>query len=188
VTAPPDLAVVDVAVTATAPTADVARGRVADNVSRLRAGLADANVTRDRLRTTSFSLVAVRENGTTVYRATHDLELRVPVDDAGAVVDAAVGNGADRVDGVQFTLADDTRRTLRHRAIERALANARADADVVANATGVTVTGLSAVHTSAVGPVPYAVTGTAARGAAATSFEPGPVTVTATVSVTYRAR
>lgn len=186
VTAPPDLAVIDLAVEASAPSAQAARDMVSANVSQVRDALADANVTDDQVRTTFFSIRAEHdENGSVTYHAVHGLEVRVPVDDAGMIVDTVTDAGATRVDGVRFTLTEETRRDLRDDALRAALSNARADADVIAEASGVEVDTVVSVETAdgGVGPV-FA----EARQEDGTMFDPGPVTVTASVTVTYRAR
>lgn len=70
------------------------------------------------------------------------------------------------------------------------MADARDDADLLATAGDVTVTGVRSVSTADVGvqPVDAGLRETAdGGGGAATRIEPGPVTVSATVSVTYRA-
>ena len=183
--APPDLAVIDVAVEASASSADAAREAVAENVSEMRDGLTEANVSDDQIRTTHFVIQTERDdNGTVTYRAIHGFELRVPVDDAGSVVDTAVARGATRVDGVRFTLTEETSRELRNDALEQALANARTDADVIAGATGAEVQAVTSVETGDGGVDP--VFAEADRGAG-TTFDPGPVTVTAHVTVRYEA-
>lgn len=182
--AQPDLAVISVAVEASAPSADAARTAVAENVSGMRDALTGANVSDDQIRTTYFTIQTERENGTVTYRAVHGFELRVSVDDAGSVVDAAVDGGATRVDGVQFTLSGETARELRSDILEDALTSARADADAIASATSVEVQSVTSVETTdgGVGPV------FAEQTRDGTTFDPGPVTVTAHVTVTYRAR
>lgn len=185
VSAPPDLAVIDVAVESAAGSADEARAMTAENVSAVRDALAEAGVADDQIRTTAFFIQTERdENGTVTYHAVHALELRVPVDDAGSTVDAAVAGGATRVDGVRFTLAEETRQELRAEALTSALEHARADADVIANATGVEVQSVQSVQTGDGGVEPVLLE--AARGDE-TTFDPGPVTVSATVTVTYTA-
>lgn len=185
VTAPPDVAMVTLAVEASSNSAESARAAVAENVSRLRTALSRANVTADRIRTTAFTIRSVRdENGTVTYYAVHQLELRLPVADAGRIVDTAVGAGATRVDGVTFTLVESTRRDLRATAIEHALANARTDADVVANATALSVRSVTSVQTADADVGPVLSERATAPG---TIFTPGPVTVTASVTVTYAA-
>lgn len=110
--------------------------------------------------------------------------MRVPVTDAGSITDVAVTSGATRVDGVQFTLAEETSQELRNSALEEALTSARTDADVIASATGIEVQAVRSVETvdGSVGPV--FVEDARDDG---TIFDPGPVTVTAHVSVTYEA-
>lgn len=180
--APPDLAVAGVAVEASAETADAAREEVADTVAEMRTALTEANVSDDQIRTTGFVIRPERDNGTVTYRATHAFELRVPVDDAGSVVDAAVAGGATRVDGVRFTLAPETSRELRDEALADALSSARTDADTIANATGVTVDAVTSVVTTDGGVGPVFAEAARRNG---TTFDPGPVTVTASVTVTY---
>lgn len=184
-TAPPDLAVIDIAVEGSAASADEARAMTAENVSAVRDALAEAGVDDEQIRTTSFFIGSERdENGSRTYHATHALELQVPVDDAGAVVDAAVDGGATRVDGVRFTITDETRQELREEALTSAIESARTDADVIAAATGVEIEAVRAVETGDAGGGPVAFE-SAREGQ--TTFDPGPVTVSATVTVTYDA-
>jgi len=183
--AAPDLAVINVAVESSADSADAAREGVADNVTEMRETLSEANISDDQIRTTYFFIQTERDdNGTVTYRAVHGFELRVPVDDAGSAVDTAVAGGATHVDGVQFTLTEETNRELRGDALESALDNARADADVIASATDVEVRTVKSVRTGDGGIGPVFAEATARDG---TTFDPGPVTVTAYVTVTYEA-
>jgi uncharacterized protein YggE len=185
VSAPPDVAVIDLVVESTAGSASEARRMAAENVSAVRDALSAVNVTDDQIRTTSFFIQTERDdNGSVTYRAVHALEVRVPVDDAGATVDAAVDGGATRVDGVRFTLVDATRQELRAEALRSALDDARADADVIADATGVEVRAVRSVETGDRGVEPVVLE--SARDGQ-TTFDPGPVTVSASVTVTYQA-
>lgn len=188
-----DLAVVSVAVTATAASADAARGQVAADVERMRTALRDAGIPDDAVTTTSFTVSAEYdyEGGERTERgfhAVHSFRIETAPDRAGEVVDLAVGNGVNQVQGVSFTLADDTRADLRAQAIERAVTAARADADAMASAAGLSVTSVETMSTAG-GFVPvgrFGVAESAADGAR-TTFEPGPVSVSVTVQVTYRA-
>lgn len=190
--APPDLALVRVAVVETAPDADAARQRVATNASELRAALRELGIEDDQVRTTYVHLGPVEEgagDGRSVagYRAAHGFEIEAPVDRAGAVIDAAVSNGSNRVDGVTFTLTDETRRRLRASALGHAMDDARADAEVIAAASDVTIAGVQSATTADVSYVAAGADLAGARaGEEATAVDPGPVTVSATVSVTYR--
>lgn len=190
--AQPDVALVRIAVVAEAPDADAARSRVAANASELRSALQSMGIDDDQVRTTYFHLDVIYEgtgSSRTIvgYRAAHGFEVETDDDRAGAVIDTAVTNGANRVDRVTFTLSDETRRHLRASAIDRAMADARADAEVIAAAGGVSIVDVHSVTTTGVDFV--AVEGALVDGSAregATVVEPGPVAVSVTVSVTYR--
>lgn len=192
-TADPDLAVVHLGVEATADDAATARDRVASDVSAVRSGLVDAGVDDDAVTTTSFGIVPVYERSdegddrsVVGYRATHSLAVEAAPDRAGTVVDAAVEAGATRVDGVRFTLSDDRRVELRATALDRALSAARTDADGIAAGTNLSVTGVRHVSTGTSFD-PYTGARFEADAGGGTVVEPAPVTVTASVDVTYTA-
>ncbi|MFC4358091.1 SIMPL domain-containing protein [Halobium salinum] len=195
-TAEADLALVTVSVAHLADTADAAREDVATRTDALYAALDAAGVGDESVRTVSYRLQPeydyAREGGRTLlgYRAVHTLEVEVSPDRAGEVVDLAVGEAAAEIGGVAFTLADETRAQVRAEAVGAAVENARADADAIADAAGLSVTGVASASTVGVGyPVPYADGRAAAEdaGGASTTFQPGPVTVTATVTMVYTA-
>ena len=188
-----DLAVVSVAVVATADSADAARGQVAADVERMRAALREAGVPDDAVETTSFSVhpdYDFRDGERTDrgFRAVHSFRNETDPARAGEVVDVAVGNGATEVYGVSFTLSEETRASLRAQAVERAVTAARADADSMAGAAGLSVTSVETMSTSGgFSPVERVDLAESAADGARTTFEPGPVTVSVTVDVTYRA-
>lgn len=190
--AQPDVALVRVAVVAEAPDADAARRQVGADAAELRSSLREMSIEDDEVRTTYVHLGPVYEgtgSSRTVvgYRAAHGFEVETADDRAGAVIDTAVTNGANRVDRVTFTLSDETRRHLRASAIDRAMADARADAGVIAAASDVSIVEVHSVTTTEVEFV--AIEGALVDGSAgegATVVEPGPVAVSVTVSVTYR--
>lgn len=125
------------------------------------------------------------------YRASNVVS--VTLDDLariGPVIDAAVGAGANEVQGVDFRLRDD--RSARQRAVAEAVADARGTAEAMARALGVTL-----------GPVLEAREGGAqvlypqadvrayrqeamAMAAPPTPVSPGEVEISARVEVTYR--
>jgi hypothetical protein len=193
VTAEADLAVIAVTIEARADTASEARDEVATRSDALLAALREAGLADDDVTTTRFSVRAEYDydregnRGPVGFVASHSFQIETTPDDAGRIVDVAVDAAGATVDRVAFTLTDETRDSLRAEALTRAVDAARADADAVAAAAGVDVTGLaSASIGGAVGPYPVAYDERAAdAGGAATTFAPGPVTVSATVSVTY---
>jgi uncharacterized protein YggE len=191
--ADPDLAVVHVSVESTADTANAARGQVARDIERVRTALSDADVPDADVTTTTFGIAPVYnytrgERELVGYRAVHSLAVDVGPDRAGEVIDLTVGAGATSVDGVRFTLSDDRRAELRATALDRAMDAARADADGIADAADLSVTGVRQASTgTAFVPYPAARFEDAASDGG-TVIQPAPVTVTATVDVTYSAR
>ena len=122
------------------------------------------------------------------YRASATIRIEVPgVDQTGAIVDAAVRAGADQVQGIEFSLQDDS--ALRAEALRLAVADARRRADALAAAIGTQVSSVEAiVESGATVPPPRPLAAPAAaeaRTADATTVEPGQLTVRAGVSVTF---
>ena len=191
--AAPDLATVTVAVEARADSADAARQQVADDVATMRDAIRKLGIPDSDVSTTSYFVGPEYDynNGARTvvgYRAVHSFQIDADVDQAGDVVDAAVENGATQVQGVQFTLSDERRKQLRKQALTEAMTNAHDDAGTIAEAAGVSLGPLHSASTSDVGyprPVPMVAEAGASDGSTKTTVEPGPVEVTATVSVSY---
>jgi hypothetical protein len=183
--AAPDRATVHVSVVAVAETADEARRIAAEDAEGLRSALAEAGVDADAVTTVGYHLGAdYRREDPDGYRVTHRFAVDAGVDAAGRVVDAAVAGGAGRVDGVTFSLSDDTRRDLRGDAIAVAMGDARADAEAIATAASVSIEGLHSVSTGGNAYVPV-YREAAADADAGTRIDPGPVSVSVSVTVTY---
>lgn len=198
VAAQPDEAVVYVSVTATAENASAAASAVAANVSELRTALDDSNLTSD-VRTTDYSISqrTAREQlpgppgqggqqGTVTYVARQSFAITVPnVSEAGSVIDVAVAAGATEVRGVQFTLSEERRRELRTEAIQRAVEDARFQAEAVAAATNLTLGSIQSVSVG--GGNVFAERVQLAAASRDTVIQPREVTVSASVQVVYNA-
>lgn len=193
VEAEPDEAILQVAVVATAEDATTARDRLAANVSTMREALREAGIEDDQVRTAFFDIDERRDrtpegDEPSGYQAIQAFEITVTdVDRAGEIVDVAVNNGANRIDGVTFTLSEETRQQLREQALREAVSTARTEADVLADAAGLEIAGVRSISTVRGDVVPYRAELEMADADAGTTLEPGPVTVSATVTVTYEA-
>ena len=110
---------------------------------------------------------------------------------AGEIIDTAVMSGANNVNSVRFTISDEKAQSLRAQALIAAVAQARADADTLAGALGVTITGVQDVTTyGSSTPMVYADTMAggmveSAKFYAPTPIEAGTLDVTATVNIVY---
>lgn len=194
--AEPDQAVLRVAVLARGDDANAVREQIAENVTQMREALRDAGLSDDQIRTITFRIdrdfrEEDGERRPAGFEGIHAFEITLSnVSQAGAIVDTAVANGADRVDSVELTLSEERRREVRADALRDAMENARTNADVIAESADLRIAG---VHTAATGDVRFdsfraeTVEADVAAGQARTEIESGPVTVNAQVQVTYNA-
>lgn len=190
VSASPDRAEITVAVESTADNASAARSQVAADIEQLREALTDAGY---EVRTVDFRLSPEYDHRSDErelvgYRAYHALAFETTPEDAGGAVDLAVDNGATAVQNVRFTLSDERRAELREEALAAAVGDARATAETAAGAADRSVGTELSMRVGSAGVSPYdsrVVYETAADAGASTSFDPGPVTVSASVTVTY---
>lgn len=194
--ATPDQAILRVAVVAEGNDANTVRQQLAENVSRMRQALTDANVSDDDIRTVAFNIderYDRTENGRepTGYRGIHAFEITLSdADRVGQIIDVAVSNGANQVDSVELTLSEERRREVRSAALRDAMGNARSNADVIAGEANLTISNVHSVSTGDLSFSPVRATvaeATTAAGDASTNIESGPVTVVAQVEVVYNA-
>jgi uncharacterized protein YggE len=198
--AEPDRAVVRVSVVARSDDVSVIRDRLAANATEMREALADAGIDADRVVTTRYD---IRQNyrydpernpDQPRYQGQHAFAITLNnTSRAGPAVVTALENGANRVEGVEFTLTEETRRDLRNEALAEAVDVGRTQAETAAEGTGLDITGVSTVETAETSVRPYRVQATAAfaaagdGGGASTTFEGGTVTVRAQALITYNA-
>ena len=194
VSAEANQAVVSVAVEARGADAETARERLAENVSSLRDGLADAGVESGQITTSGYDIRqdyrdSRKGDAKPRYVARQSFQITVnDTDRAGAVIDAAVGSGATRVDGVRFTLSTERRDELKQAALEDAMNRADTKAETLATQSDMTLVRVQTVTSTDVsrGPI-YAEATAVADSGGSTSIDSGPVTVTANVHVVYAA-
>ena len=121
----------------------------------------------------------------TGYSADNSVSAKAKIADAGSLIDAAVAAGANNVNGPTLDVAG--RDALYRDALKKAVADARAKAEALAEAGGFGVGQVSSVtEQSAAAPVP--VFEAAVAKSAATPIEPGTQDVAADVTVTFRIR
>jgi uncharacterized protein len=145
------------------------------------AGVADADI-----QTSQVSLSPqTNQDGTQIvgYSASNSISVQSTIANAGPIVDAAVGAGADGVSGPSLSLSDQDAQY--RDALQKAVAAAHAKAHTLAGAAGLDLGGVQTiVEGAAQYPVPLA---QKAGFSAGVAIEPGTQTVDATVTVTYNA-
>jgi len=185
----PDRATVTVAAVGRGETAEAARNNLSGDAEAITSALEDegANVTSSRFQIRPEYEESREGRDQVGYVAIHTVEAETSdVETAGTLIDAAVDAGADRVEGVRYSLSEETRQAAREEALTSAMENARTDAEVVAAAEGRSIGDAVTVQTSDRGrPVVYEAAAYAGDAGGRTSIQPGEVTVDASVSVTY---
>ncbi|WP_123536164.1 SIMPL domain-containing protein [Halosimplex salinum] len=188
-----DRAVVRVGVVATGDDIETVREHLSTNASQMRDALDEIGIDGSQIRTGYYDIstnrrYGARDSDEPQYRAIHSFSITVEDPDrVGEVVDTAVTNGANEVDGIQFTLSADKREELRQQALSEAMDSARSEAGTIAEAEDLTVTGLQRASTTEYNSRPYSLESAAVADAAggSTSINSGPVTVSADVTVVY---
>lgn len=128
-----------------------------------------------------------KDDGTIVgYTADNSVSASASIADAGALIDGAVGAGANTVSGPTLSVSD--RDGVYRDALKKAVEDARAKALALADAGGFGIGPVSTVveQSNAPGPIAYAAAAVAKD--ASTPIEPGKQDVTADVTVTFSIR
>lgn len=201
VRAAPDQAIAEFGVETVASTAQEAASQNAQRMERVIGALVRAGVPRDRIETRDFNVFPdydprpqmeggePRIRGYRVMNTVSATTYEVPR--VGALIDAALGAGANRVHGVRFGVRDPQR--FRAQAIAEATRRARADAEALASAMGATlgmVREASTVDVGNVGPVMVMerlemAADAGAMQSAPTPINPGEQVIRATVIIVY---
>lgn len=200
VTYAPDIARISLGVRAQSPTATAAasmvNGRAASVIAALRKlGIADADITTSDY-TIQYQLpdngdpqpnasmgVVPRKPAQGYYVATETIDVKVAISKAGPVLDAGLAAGADETNGISFDTSQRT--TLYREALSRAVADGRAQAEILAKAAGVSIVGVQSISVGP-GPGPIEPMVRMAAAAAPATVMGGTGTVEASVQIVFR--
>ncbi len=192
----PDVADLRLGVSVARPTVDAARAVATATMDAILAAVDAAGLDRRDVRTAVLSVQPRYD-----YRGDHSPVLtgyelanvvEVTVRDLarlGDVIDGALGAGATSMDSLSFRLADPV--PAEREARMRAMAAARAHADVLAEAAGLTIVGVSDIVEGGVATPPeprYKAARMMVSEDATTPVEAGSMEIAVGVTVTYRAR
>src|SRR4051794_2592833 len=176
-----------------AKTAKEARETAAVQMTKVVAAIKALGVEDKDIATSMVSLGPVYDYATTTQRITgYQLSNTVSVtvrnlDNLAAVLDDSVNAGATAVNGISFDVADRTGAEAKARVA--AMGDAKAKADALTNAAGVSITGVASISETVSAPIWYSPQmGVAASGAkddAATPVLPGSQDITITVNVSW---
>jgi uncharacterized protein YggE len=192
----PDLADLRLGVSVARPTVDTARAVAAETMDAILAAVAEAGLERRDVRTTLLSVQPrydYRQDGPPVltgYELANVVEVTVrDLARLGDVVDGTLRAGATSMDGLSFRVADPA--PAEREARLRAMAAARARAEVLAEAAGLSLVGVSDIVEGSVPSPPeprYKAARLMVSEDASTPVEAGSLEIAVSVTVTYRAR
>ncbi|HKD94677.1 MAG TPA: SIMPL domain-containing protein [Gaiellaceae bacterium] len=184
----PNQASFDFGVTTNGATAAQALSRNSAQARSIIDALKKAGIAAADIQTTQVSLwPQTSSNGQRItgYQASNSVNVTAAVGKSGQLVDAAVGAGANNVDGPNLDTADQT--ALYNKALDKALSDAKQKAQAIASATGLTLgTALKVHEGGASTPVVFA-EATATPSRVAPPIEAGTQKIQASVTVTYSA-
>lgn len=152
VMAAPDMATISLGVTQTAATAKAAMDQTNAELGKVLANLKAAGIAGRDLQTSGVSLQPQRSSSSSSasdievkgYTARNQLTvIERKIDTLGTILDAAVKDGANTLDSVQFGVADPA--PLLDEARLRAVADARHRAEVITGAAGVRLGPIAAI-------------------------------------------
>ena len=189
----PDQAVILAAVVDQEARAGAALEANSREMARVLQKLAEFAVAKADIRTRGFSVTPVferRQSGTTTpriigYRVVNRIEVKVrDLARLGAMLDALVAAGADRLDGIRFSITEPA--PLADKARVRAMADARRKAELYAKAAGARVGRVLEIAEQGVSvPRPRLMQATEMRARTAVPVAPGEQRVSANVTVVY---
>ena len=192
----PDLADLRLGVSVARPTVDSARAVAAETMEAILAAVAEAGLDRRDVRTTLLSVQPrydYRENRQPVltgYELANVVEVTVrDLARLGDVVDGTLRAGATSMDSLSFRVADPA--PAEREARLRAMAAARARAEVLAEAAGLAIVGVSDIVEGGIASPPeprYKAARMMVSEDASTPVEAGSLEIAVSVTVTYRAR
>jgi uncharacterized protein len=186
ITVAPDQATVTAGVHTQAASASAALAQNAKLMNAVVAALKAAG--GEELQTQQVSLYPQTspQGDVTAYAADNSVSAKTKIAGAGALIDAAVGAGANTVSGPSLDVSD---RDARYRdALGKAVADARLKAEALAKAGGFGVGPVSSVTEGGSAPTPVFQAVGAATKADSTPIEPGTQDITADVTVTFGIR
>ncbi|WP_172673880.1 SIMPL domain-containing protein [Methanogenium cariaci] len=184
-TAPPDEVIISVGVETTNTDPVTAQQENAKKSAAVISALKGLGIASEDIKTSGYRMYSHTPDEDSVFSGEKEVYVvsnTVTVTDndvsrAGKIIDTAVMSGANNVNSVRFTISDEKAQSLRAQALIAAVAQARGDADTLAGALGVSITGVHDVTTygSSTPPIAYADNMAGGRWSRQSSTHPHPL-------------
>jgi len=197
--AAPDQALVQLGAVAQSERAADAQKQVNRVVGAILEAMKAAGISEHNISTTELTLVPVHERTNRSpaeqanlprivgYLATNVVRVEMQdINKIGDVIDAGIGAGANRLEGLTFGLKDDS--PFRKKALQQAVLNAREKAEAIADALNLRLVRILEITEEGVQTVrpQFRIQRMAAAAAESTPVEPGRIQVSASVIIDYQ--
>jgi uncharacterized protein YggE len=192
--ASPDHATVRLGIVNQANTARQAQELTNNVAQQILAAITRIGIPAERIQTSRLTLTPLYDGNEPPRIRAYNASNVVTIDldnltQVGPVIDAGLGAGANRLDGVQFRLKNDL--AVREQAIKQAVTEARRKAQAIAEALGVQLGPVLEVQESGVsviprGDMPEVMMARMQSDAAFTPVSPGQIDVHANVMIRFR--
>ena len=194
VKAAPDRATVSLAVITEAKTAKQAQLDNAQKVNAVMLALINSGIAEQDIKTQNYNLrpnyVYVEKEAPKFVSYIVQNEIIVTVkniNQVGNILDIAVGSGINQVNNINFYIEND--QSLKVQALQKAIADARAKADVLAAALGKNIVGVKSAsgswNTNIPGNIYYAKDMAMGGGMSSNSISPGESEITAVADIVF---
>ncbi len=194
-----DNAVISLGVSARDKDVLTAQQKVNEAIASIRAVLIARGVKEEEINTDYMNIYAIYDyegdqEQVKAYNASSTLAIRVTeMEKVGMLIDEAFAAGANTLNGISFSASDTT--AAKAQSLKDAVADAKARAEVIAEAAGMKITGIEMISDSGVFSYENNVgnfrakglTEEAAMDAGGTVVQAAKLIVTATVSITFTA-
>lgn len=187
----PDMATLSVSVEAhDRDDADAVVRELAARSDQLVEDLTDAGIPEENITTTRYSLgESSRRNR---YEGQHRFTVEVDdPDEVGTIIDVVADSEADEIRRINFTLSEEKREELYDEAVERAVEDARAEAELFTAAAGTSLGDPVSINAANTGVSPFSrtfsleATADTDDAAPVTALQQGEVSVSAQATIEY---
>lgn len=194
VTVPPDIAVVNVGVSANGATVKAAQDAINSNINQVSEAVKKLGVDSKDIQTTNYNISPVYEvrepsridQRIVSFQASTNLTIKVRnIEQVNPIIDAATANGANQISGISFEVEDKTK--AENQARELAVSEAKRKANDASRIAGFRlgrIINYSEGFNSPGFPMPLRA-GAEAADSVSTKLEPGSSEVTITVTLSY---
>lgn len=190
----PDMATISFGVETNAPTAGEAQQANARAMNDVVAALLGMGIAREDVQTSNFSLYPlyewdgekpVQRQVLVGYRCNNTVVAKIRnIEKVGQAIDKATSAGATNIGGISFGLQNPD--PVKDELLAKAVANARAKAEIMAKAAGVVITGVNRISDGwATVDAGYGTLPLRSMEGAATPVEAGTITVRASVRMDF---